>query len=77
MRNSMNLDKLINKHLNEQLKDSKLKKAKEFVKRYYPEIVAPVYFGLETLLMHNLNSFVHLAQPTYVIKRASMQPYLN
>ncbi|MBS3122439.1 hypothetical protein J4434_06170 [Candidatus Woesearchaeota archaeon] len=53
----MNLDKLINKHLNEQLKDSKLKKAKEFVKRYYPEIVAPVYFGLETLLMHNLNSF--------------------
>lgn len=56
----MNLDELVNKqidqYINEQLKDSKLKKAKEFVERYYPKIAAPIYFGLESLLLSRVES---------------------
>ncbi|MBI4453856.1 hypothetical protein HY636_04395 [Candidatus Woesearchaeota archaeon] len=52
----MNLVERVNKSIS----SSKLEKAervKEFFKRHYPEIIAPVYFGLETLLMHKLDSF--------------------
>ena len=64
----MNLDERVNKcvsqHTNEHedkhLKDSelkKLKKTKEFVERHYPEIIAPIYFGLESLLLYRVESF--------------------
>lgn len=56
----MNLDELVNKnisqHADEHLKDSKLKKVKELVERYYPEIAAPVYFCLESLLLFRVES---------------------